>query len=165
MTSAIRGLVLGVLQAALALSVAGKFARDRATLPRVWAETAPIDPELPIRGRYLRLRLTVVGDTQLLRPPVAWQFVPVRLSIAGGQLVAHPSAAAPSLPAQYDTARARWVLVDPVAFYLPEHAIDPSRRPTGERLWVEVSLPRAGLPRPVRLGVKRAGLLTPLPLR
>lgn len=30
------------------------------------------------------------------------------------------------------------------------------------QLWAEVTLPRKGPPRPIRLGVKKGGLLTPL---
>ena len=32
-------------------------------------------------------------------------------------------------------------LSEPVAFFLPEHAIDPSRRQPGEELWIEVTAP------------------------
>ena len=35
----------------------------------------------------------------------------------------------------------------------------------GEELWVEVSVPHQGPPRPLRLGLKKDGVLTPLDLR
>ena len=54
-----RGLLLLALQAALLLSLAGRLLLDRALRPRGWARTAPIDPELPIRGRYLSVVLQV----------------------------------------------------------------------------------------------------------
>jgi len=41
------------------LAVGGKLFYDRASLPRVWVETAGVDPYLPIRGRYASLRLVV----------------------------------------------------------------------------------------------------------
>ena len=56
-------------------------------------------------------------------------------------------------------------LTEPVAYFIPEHAADPSVRPAGEELWAEVSIPRRGPPRPIRLGVWRDGRLTPLDLR
>jgi hypothetical protein len=56
-------------------------------------------------------------------------------------------------------------LAEPVAFFLPEHVPDPSVRLAGEELWVELTLPARGWPRPIRLGVMRAGTLTPLELR
>jgi hypothetical protein len=54
------------------------------------------------------------------------------------------------------------VLAEPLAYFIPEHAPDPSRRAPGEELWVEVTIPRAGAPRPIRLGVKRDGELKPI---
>jgi hypothetical protein len=58
------------------------------------------------------------------------------------------------------------VLRVPVAFFIPPNVPDPSLRPAGEELWVEVSLPKRGSPRPIRLGVKRnGGEITPLDLR
>ena len=56
------------------------------------------------------------------------------------------------------------VLVEPVAYFIPEHVPDPSRRLPGEELWVEVTLPKQGGPRPIRLAVKKDGVLTPLDL-
>jgi hypothetical protein len=56
-------------------------------------------------------------------------------------------------------------LAEPVAFFIPEHVPDPSIRPPSEELWVELTLPPGEWPRPVRLGVMRSGVLTPLELR
>ena len=55
MSSLRKGVFLGVLHCALVLSLTGKLLYDRATCPRVWVKTAPYDPNLPIRGRYLSL--------------------------------------------------------------------------------------------------------------
>ena len=52
-----KGLILAAFQCLLALSLSGKLLYDRATCPRVWVKTARWDPSLPIRGRYLALRL------------------------------------------------------------------------------------------------------------
>lgn len=48
------------------------------------------------------------------------------------------------------------MLAEPVAFFIPEHILDPSRRPEGQELWIEVTIPKKGPPRPIRLGVKKA---------
>jgi hypothetical protein len=56
-------------------------------------------------------------------------------------------------------------LAQPVAFFLSDTAADPSRLKPGEELWVEVSVPPNSLPRPIRLGIKKDGALTPLNLR
>jgi hypothetical protein len=53
-------------------------------------------------------------------------------------------------------------LNEPIAYFIPEHAADPSQRPPGEELWVEVTIPKSGAPRPIRLGVKKDGQLTPI---
>ncbi len=57
-----KGLIIAALHVALVLSLGGKLLYDRHTRPRVWAETRPYDPNLPIRGRYLSLQLIVQTD-------------------------------------------------------------------------------------------------------
>ena len=64
MTLTRKGLILTAFQCLLALSLSGKLLYDRATCPRVWVKTAQWDPNLPIRGRYLALRLTPETDAQ-----------------------------------------------------------------------------------------------------
>jgi hypothetical protein len=112
-----RGIAVGLLQCLMVLSLAGKYAIDRERRPRQWARAFPADPTLPIRGRYVSLRLE------------------------------------------------GWPANQPVAFFIPEHVPDPSRRANGEELWVEVSVPHKGPARPIRLAVKKDGVLTPLGLR
>ncbi|MFM7313166.1 MAG: hypothetical protein ACKO0M_08375, partial [Cyanobium sp.] len=53
------GLVVALLQGGLLLSLGGVMLSDRLRLPRAWVRTVPVDPELPIRGRYVSLRLLV----------------------------------------------------------------------------------------------------------
>lgn len=52
-----KGVLLGALQCTLVLSLTGKLLYDRVTCPRLWVKTAPYDPSLPMRGRYLSLTL------------------------------------------------------------------------------------------------------------
>ena len=153
-----RGIAVTALQCLLVLSVAGKYAIDRERLPHAWAKTAPVDPNLPVRGRYLSLRLEVEGGEAL---PA---FGPVQLSAEDGRLVAAPAMSPAGVMVTVGRERRR-VLVEPVAFFLPEHAADPSRLKPGEELWVEVSVPSRGAPRPIRLGVKKDGVLKPLEVR
>ena len=121
MKAAAKGLLLAALHLALVAGLGGKLLADRALRPRVWLKAAPVDPDLPIRGRYVRLRVE--------RPPGQ--------DGAGGEAI--------------------------LAYFIPEHAPDPSRRPPGEELWVEVTLPRRGPPRPIRLAVKGRGKFELLP--
>jgi hypothetical protein len=165
-----RGLVVASIHLAIVSSLGAKLLYDRATRPRVWAETTPYDPELPIRGRYVSLNVIVdavgiEGEPGTQR----WAGKPVRLDVEGERLVAHPDP--DGGPADHEVVflpRAGElvpVLADRVAFFIPEHVEDPSRRAAGETLWVELTLPKRGPPRPIRLGVKKDGVLTPLVLR
>ena len=149
------GMAVAVLQCLLVLSVAGKYAIDRERLPRAWAKTGPVDPNLPVRGRYLSLWVEVEGANLQASGRV-------QLRVENNQLVAAPSPTGLMVTRGRDGHR---VLMEPVAFFLPEHAADPSRREPGEELWVEVSVPGKGGPRPLRLGVKKDGVLTPLHIR
>jgi hypothetical protein len=157
------GVVLAAVQLLLVSGVGLKYAADRARLPSGWARTVPFDPSLPLRGRYVRLRLEV--PLSAAAPPAG---VPsrVRLVVEGGRVHAITDTIA-GLEAVVDTAGGSPVarLSDPVAFFIPEHIPDPSLRDPGEELWAQVTLPTAGPPRPIRLGVRRGGEMQPLDLR
>jgi hypothetical protein len=151
-----RGIALGVLQCLLVLSVAGKYAWDRERLPRAWVRTGPIDPNLPIRGRYIALQLEVALT------PQATAYQPVELFAENGVLKARPSSRASGVMV---TGGPHPVLTEAVAYFIPEHAADPANLRPGEELWAEVSVPKSGPPRPIRLGIRRNGALTPLVVR
>ena len=166
-----RGLALAALHLLLVSSLGAKLLYDRSTRPRIWVETAPYDPDMPIRGRYVSLRLIVEapGIAAPTEEAQGWPWHPVNLQIEGDRLVARSSPderiyGEPSV--RFVKRGNAWipVLNEPVAFFIPEHAEDPSRRNPGESLWVEVTMPRAGPPRPIRLGVRGDGPITPLPL-
>jgi len=159
MKPAYRGIAVALTQCLIVLSVAGKYEFDRVRLPRVWAKAAPVDPNLPVRGRYVSLRLEVSGQ----EPGANDYWRCARLSIQNGRLVATPVAPGTALMISRSQNQT-WALTEPVAFFIPEHIPDPSRRAPDEELWVEVSLPKNGPPRLLRLGVKKNGVLTPLDL-
>ena len=154
-----RGIAVALLHCLIVLGVAGKYAVDRERLPRVWARTAPADPSLPVRGRYVSLRLEVSAP-----PEAGFRWRSTHLSVEDGQLVGTPAPFGTGMTI-WRVGGGPWVIDDPVAFFIPEQVSDPSHRPLGEELWVEVSVPRQGPPRPLRLGVKKDGVLTPLDLR
>ena len=147
-----RGLLIAVAHLLIVLSLGGKLLIDRATRPRLWVSVAPVDPDLPIRGRYVMLSPRVeapqLSDREYSRT--------ARLEVRDGKLFAIPDdngsvsywRRTPSSPA---------VLGSGMAFFIAEHAQDPSFRGNGEELWAEVTVPRKGLPRPIRLGVKKPG--------
>lgn len=125
MTLLQKGLLLAAVQCLMVLSLTGKLLYDRATCPRVWVRTAPWDPSLPIRGRYLAL-----------------------------QLVPEPGA-----PYFTETNQQR------VLFFVPEHSLPfetPRAGSNAPEVWAEVTVPRKGPPRPIRLGLKKSGNMEPV---
>lgn len=168
-----KGLLLGGIQIALVLSLGGKLLYDRMTRPRVWVLSEVYDPELPVRGRYLRerLRLPTEGftyreanqrnsrDSYMNRQ---WAYLEVR----NGQLIAKQQGSGPG----------EWIHLhknndgtivglseEPVLVFISEHAEIPSLK-AGQEMWVEVTVPAQGPPRPIRIGIKKDGVLTPLKL-
>jgi hypothetical protein len=169
MTNFQKGLILAGAQLALVASLAAKYAMDRARLPRVWVQTVAYDPNLPIRGRYLSVRLRVSPEDVYGSP---WNFSgemgDVTLNVRDGHLVAKPANHPTGLHVSRRTInRGAQVttLMEPVAFFLPEHATDPSARSAGEELWMEVTVPRTGPPRPIQLAIKRGESFTPLGMK
>jgi hypothetical protein len=162
-----KGLLLALLHLSIVCSLGGKLLYDRMARPRVWVKVASYDPDLPIRGRYAALRMEipaenvreVYGETENRFAGM----VRFNLEMRQGQLIAaanqngeywgyvQPSGSAYTIRPS-----------EPALFFLPEHIADPSRRPNGEELWIEATIPRKGPPRPIRLGVKKDGVLTPL---
>ena len=156
-----KGVIVAVIHVALVASLGAKMLADRAMRPRVWARVVPFDPNLPIRGRYVRMAIEAPADSSV--QSAYWgEFEP---ALRNDELVFVP-ADENGLRGSAELRNGRYVVVlrEPLAYFIPEHVPDPSIRPAGEELWVEVTLPRRGAPRPIRLGVKRAGVLTPLKL-
>jgi hypothetical protein len=150
-----RGFLLAALQLGIVLLTGAKYLVDRSTLPRAWARVRPFDPNLPIRGRYVRLALEVKLEDS------APSGAAVKLLAKDSELqaIATTEDTGNHLGWRLDGARGQ-LLAEPVAFFIPEHIPDPSRRAVGEELWAEVTIPRTGPPRPIRLAVKKDGAFT-----
>ena len=155
-----RLLLLAAVQLLIVASIGGKLLVDRERYPRVWVETAGVDPSLPVRGRYIALRL--LATPGFSKPPTVDSLAPVRLSVERGRLVLRDGTGL-QYAQRIRTRRGRqWALLEPVAFFIPEHAVDPTRGPDANNLWLEVTVPPAGPPRPIRLGVRRGEQIRPL---
>jgi hypothetical protein len=161
MTTMTKGAILGAVQLAMVLSLGGKFLIDRSTMPRIWVKVVPFDPNLPIRGRYVSLRVTAAARGF----SSGFVYGTSQLSVEDGKLVARPTEDNGGAMVTVTGDPPVATLSEPIAYFIPEHVDDPSRRPPGEELWVEVTVPPKGPPRPIRLGVKKDGVLTPLDLR
>ena len=163
MTPRQAGMVLALAHAAIIGSLGAKLLMDRARLPRAWARTLPVDPDLPIRGRYVRLRLEVPLDSAPSGSVSPWDVRTVRLVVRDSHLVGTlDTAGEVRVQIGGPGGNGSASLVEPVAYFIPEHGPDPSVRAAGEELWAEVSVPRQGPPRPIRLGVWKDGRLTPI---
>jgi hypothetical protein len=171
----VKGLAIAAIHIFLVTTLGAKLLYDRATLPRVWVNTAPYDPSLPIRGRYVSLQLIVEGrGLQETKTGPEWQPPqPVILCVENNRLLAEGKQqndpySTSDLHVRYITTGDQKVAVldNPVAFFIPEHIPDPSLRMQGEQLWVEVTIPKKGIPRPIRLGVKKSnGQITPMDIK
>jgi hypothetical protein len=147
--------MLGAGQILLVLTMVGKYGWERAQYPKAWAAVVPADPNLPVRGQYLSLRLLVSNASS----DQMHGFVRCRLAVENGRLVAHPD---PQGAATISYFHDRWVLDKPLAFFIPEHASDPTRQFNGQPLFALVTVPPKGDPRPIQLAIARNGRLVPL---
>jgi len=183
-------IALLVFQLLIVSTVAAKYLYQRATCPRVWTRAAAYDPELVMRGRYLSLQLSVDGCGSTLPSAKDAQFprningVPsgntfsiraantvsfqAKITVKDTKLIAirvpesdtstptQTVAAWPGVPC--DQMR----LTNPIDFYIAEHATDPTRLQHGQELWIEVTIPPKGPPRPLQLALKDNGTWKPL---
>jgi hypothetical protein len=156
-----KGLLLALLHLAIVCSLGAKLLYDRASRPRMWMKVASYDPDLPIRGRYLSINLDLPFQGMYDQP---YKYAGYRcdLVVENNQLIARLNENGEFWVPTMRTATNSVIVSTRMAYFLPESATDPSRRSAGEELWVEATIPRKGPPRPIRLGIKKDGTLTPL---
>jgi len=165
-----KGLLFAVIQVLLVSSLGAKLLWDRETSPRGWAATRGYDPNLPIRGRYINISLLVKADGVFppSQGPVTFPAnAPqnVDLAVENGRIVAIPASRYTGLTVSAPQLRDGEVLATlspPVVYFLPEHAINPMRGQPAGTLFLEVTLPRKGPPRPIRFGTKVGSEIVPL---
>ena len=183
-------IALLLIQLALVSSVAGKYLYERWRCPRVWTRTAVFDPKLPMRGRYLSLHLDVDGCQSTLPSAKLAQFPrnadgvpqpsgfsifaprPVRfqaaLKVEGNRLLAirlqNPVSSTDGIGVEADPgARCENMrLESAVDFYIAENAEAPAALKPGQELWIEVTVPPTGPPRPIQLALKEGTTWAPL---
>ena len=154
-----KGLILAAFHVALILTIGAQFAYDRATAPRGWMRTVPYDPNTPLRGRYVTMRVLARKEqefavqhdrsvTLYVRDNQVWAR---SISNRSGQLIGRIDKKEVELQARVD-------------YFIPEHIADPSRLKPDEELWVEVTIPSTGPPRPIRLEVRKKPVPEPQPI-
>jgi len=181
----LRAAVLLAIQALLVLSIAGKYLYERKVCPRIWVRTAQFDPNLPLRGRYLALRLTIdacslpkdeAHDIQgyvnpgTFRSGGSWSWT-VKPVARDGKLVpvlagdADKPESTDELTLWKNRPCDRASLSSSVDYFIPDTAKSPFPLKPREELWVEVTVPLTGPPRPIQLAISKDGAFTPLDLR
>ncbi len=160
-----------------------------ATCPRVWARTVAIDPEMPMRGRYLSLQLTVDGCQSTLPSAKAAAFprdingaairgpyrvrasvdLPCRSEGPEQPPAGHPhSGRSEWRPWAAGFSRGRARPATPCASIRRSISTLPSTRQSplplkpGQELWIEVTVPPKGPPGPSQLALKDNSDWTPL---
>ena len=172
-----KGIAVALIHILIVLSLGAKLLYDRAHRPRIWVRSGQVDPDMPIRGRYLTLNLQVHSSDFQLDPKNPQVFKSqngyepgyVELSVENGQLVAHKTDRDTGVyisPWRQQRNRTNiaddvFLLSSPVVFFIPEHAEAP-RLGAGGELWAEVTVPKKGPPRPIQLAIKRGVEWTPL---
>ncbi|MFZ0745001.1 MAG: hypothetical protein WAM85_11380 [Terracidiphilus sp.] len=183
-------LALLAIQIVLVSSIAAKYLYQRSACPHVWTRAVAYDPELVMRGRYLSAQLIVDGCQSTLPSakqagyprningvpegskyaiiaPQAVHFL-ARLAVQNNKLVAigvpeadeNPSGQIVGAWPGFSCENLR--LDEPVNFYIPEHATSLPPLKTGDELWIEVTVPPKGPPRPIQLALKQKGAWKPL---
>src|ERR1039458_8773194 len=183
-------IVLLLIQLALVSTIAAKYLYQRRSCPRVWVRAAAYNPDMVMRGRYLSLRLTVDGCQSTLPSALHAVFprntdgttkptgftvkseYPVqfraRLKVEGNKLLAiripeaDQTSKGVNVIAMPDSSCDAMRINEPVDFYIAEHAADPTPLKPGQELWIEVTIPPQGPPRPLQLAMKQDGGWKPL---
>lgn len=181
-----------VVQVAIVSTVAAKYLYQRHACPRVWTRAAAFDPELPMRGRYLALQLTVDGCGSTLPsakdaafphkydgtvkpgPYMLRQdtnFFRANLKVEQNRLVAEriegetTSNEGQEVEGNAGTSCDQMRLAQGTDFFISDTAQSPLPLKTGQELWIEVTVPPKGPPRPIQLALKENGNWKPLELR
>jgi hypothetical protein len=181
-----RVILILLVQCALVGFLGAKYLYDRHAYPRVWTTATLYDPDLLFRGRYLALQLNADGcqlpETHATsyayappsatprpdaRPNTAYYDWTVRLHAVNGKLIA--TDAEKLLPNSLNQ-RASRTSKDPctqtrvgsISYFIPDTFKLDSVMKKGDTLWVEVTVPPVGTPRPIQLAVVHDGVFTPL---
>jgi hypothetical protein len=190
-------LALLIFQLAIVSTIAAKYWYQRWSCPRVWTRAAAIDPQLPMRGRYLALELTVDGCQSTLpsakdanfprdyngavKPgpyvlrPRAVDFR-ADLKVVNNTLVAvrpegeetagsEDSTAGEEVVGTAGSACNEMRLASSTDFFIADTAQSPVPLKSGQELWIEVTVPPKGPPRPIQLALKDNGAWKPLDSR
>lgn len=173
-------IALLLIQLAIVSSIAAKYLYQRWTCPKVWTRAVAYDPELVMRGRYFSTRLQVdacgvrlPSSTNSRRAPLieigkhgdlmeTERYLSARLAVKDGKLAVteftddNPDdhAGQEVLVRNTPETCALATLQKAVDFYISDTAKSPFPLEKGSELWVEVTVPSKGPPRPIAMATK-----------
>ncbi|HYW40531.1 MAG TPA: hypothetical protein VE957_20685 [Terriglobales bacterium] len=180
-----KAVAVALIQVLIICSLGAKLLYDRRTRPQAWFKTDRFDPNLPIRGRYVSL-LVEVNDSRSPEEvekkfgteiqgiensrskygfPRMFDFgrecgsIAVRDGVPMAEFDRTPGWNCDNLTfVRRKTASGIALrLTEPSLFFISDTAKDPTGLARGDELWVLATIPRKGPPRPIALGVKKAG--------
>jgi hypothetical protein len=179
MTFARTSIALLAIQLAVVSSIAAKYLYQRSTCPKVWTRAVAYDPSMIMRGRYIsaQLHVDVCGVPQpdeSFRTRVAptvfdtdgkiqdtRRILSASLGVRNERLIVTKFSErefdrnVQELMVKRDVADcAEAILQQPVDFYISEKAQSPFPLSKGSALWVEVTVPSKGPPRPIAMAIK-----------
>jgi hypothetical protein len=176
-----KGLLVALLHLIIVSSLGARLLYDRVHRPRIWVKVANYDPDLPIRGRYLSLNLEIPTEGIIIsRSPQSYDKDkdgqplyfehpnPYRCDLVfqNGTLIAVGNELGNyGLWVRQRAGQPSVIVVDTrTPFFIPEHLETGAIR-AAQELWMEATIPRKGPPRPIRLAMKKDGVLMPFAIR
>lgn len=182
MNAMTKAAVVTLIHLLIVASLGGKLLYDRRTRPQAWFKSQRFDPSLPIRGRYLSLQLELADSrspdevrSKFASEIAMYENQPYARFYQFGRECGNIEVKNGIPVARFEETTSGWQcgnvsfarrrvtdhtvlqVTEPVLFFIPDTAKDPSARPGGEELWVLATIPRKGPPRPIALGFKKAG--------
>lgn len=175
-----------LVQCALLGFLGAKYLYDRHAYPRVWTTATLYDPDALFRGRYLALQINAdgcslpessVSPAMVLdstgsptHSPTRYRNSAVRLHVVNGKLVA--TDAENLLPHSLNQRAflntdvpCTQATIGHADYFVPDSFKLGQVMKEGDTLWVEVTVPPVGTPRPIQLAVNHNGVFTPLHIR
>ncbi len=177
-----KGIAVALIQVLIVCSLGAKLLYDRRTRPQAWFKTARYDPNLPIRGRYVSLQIELNDsrsaeevDRKFANEIGTMENQRFSRFTSFGRECGSIELRDGTPFARFDDDSSTWDcdnltfdrwkpgseirlrLSEPILFFIPDTAKDPTGLNLGEEMWVLATIPRKGPPRPIALGVKKAG--------
>jgi hypothetical protein len=179
--------MLLAIQIVIVSSVAAKYFYERWTSPHVWTRGVIFGSQSTMGGRYFPITLKANGCGHMPPPgPTVILEKQFNFGAEDEEIALYPPPYQAKLRVSNNNLTAAWLpddersgtevevdysqggrcdvllLVQPVPFYIPKRVEGRLSLRPGQELWIEVTLPPKGPPRPIQLALKDNGAWKPL---